>query len=67
MSTSRPSRKLTEIEQAFVKEAEEAYFTVEYTSSGDPFALGADTNTSCFSMVVTEQPDHEGGATYFIK
>lgn len=67
MSTKKPTRKLTEQEAAFVKEAEDAYFTVEYTSSGEPFATGADNNSRCFSGNVTEQPDREGGATYFLK
>jgi hypothetical protein len=63
----KPSRKLTKIEQDFVEEANRGYFTVDYTSGGEPFAVGADNNSNCFSMNVREQADHEGGATYYIE
>lgn len=67
MTTSKPSRPLTADEQQFVKEAEEACFTVEFHESGYPIATGADHNSQCFSGNVEEKRDGDGGATYWLK
>jgi len=57
MSKSKPIRKLTKAETAFVKKAESLHFTVEYTDErGDPFATGASKNGACLRMDVTEIP-----------
>ena len=64
MSTKR---KLTEEEERFVKEANDGYFTVEYTATGEPYAVGADHNDHMFSGNVIEKRDGDGGATYFLK
>lgn len=67
MTTSKPSRPLTEEEEKFVKEALDASFIVEYHESGYPIATGADHNSRCFSGDVDEKADGEGGASYWLK
>jgi hypothetical protein len=63
-------RKLTPQEKQFVKEAEDAHFTVQYDDkTGAPYATGADHNSSCFSMYVVEVQEgseEEGCATYHL-
>jgi hypothetical protein len=62
-----PKTELTKAEKDFVKEAKKAFFSVIFDNGGHPYAVGADHNSRCFSMEVTEIPDHDGGATYYLK
>lgn len=47
-------RKLTDLEQQFVKEAEANYFTVEYEDDGSPCAYGAPDTHNLFSLDVLD-------------
>lgn len=60
-------RKLTQLEEQFVKEAEEGSFTVHYTEKGTPYAMGAVKTGNLFSMEVQEslEPDRES-SVYFL-
>jgi len=53
-------RRLTQIEQQFVKEAEEGCFTVGYEDDGTPYATGAPATANLFSMEVDEHPTEDG-------
>lgn len=51
------NRKLTALEETFVKEAWAGHFTVHYLADGRPYALGACRTGNLFSMEVTESFD----------
>lgn len=51
-----PNRKLSKIEEQFVKEAKEGHFDLSYNEgSGNPIALGAHSTDNLFSMEVVEE------------
>lgn len=56
----QPTRKLSEIEKIFVKEAKDGLFEVSFKMDGTPVAHGAPGNSDMFSMNVSEVLDGEG-------
>lgn len=63
----KTKRQLTEIEQAFVKEAGAGGFGLGYDDNGAPFAHGAEGTDNLFSMEVESLPDGDDGTwCYFL-
>ena len=59
------SRKLTKLEEQFVKEGEAGLFGVAIDDDGYPFAMGAPHTANLFSMEVEEIDDpYNKGSVY---
>ncbi|MHB1826647.1 MAG: hypothetical protein ACYCV6_03000 [Steroidobacteraceae bacterium] len=59
-------RPLTELEQQFIKEAEDGCFAMlRDETDGLPYAMGASNTSNLFSLAVVEIPDPlNGGSIY---
>ena len=58
-------RKLTDLEEKFVKEANDGFFDVGYDENGAPYAIGAQLTKNLFSMEVKEV-DYDDWGMYFL-